>query len=67
MSNINEGNVFNVETSEISSNRSDELTDVKKTMMDKFWASMARQGISSKQAKEIIAVTFPKDQNIPKD
>tara|TARA_R110000868_G_scaffold8508_2_gene44005 strand:- start:607 stop:810 length:204 start_codon:yes stop_codon:yes gene_type:complete len=67
MSNINEGNVFNVETSEISSNRSDELTDVKKTMMDKFWASMARQGISSKQAKEIIAATFPKDQNIPKD
>jgi hypothetical protein len=64
MKDINEGNLYNVETSKPSENRSSELDDVNKVMMDRFWASMARQGITSEKAKEIIKTTFaPKSQD----
>lgn len=58
MDKLNEGNVYNVETSEIKPNRSDELEDVNKIIMDQFWESMIRQGISSEVAKQIAKQTF---------
>ena len=58
MKDINEGNVYNVETSKPVVNRSSELDDVNKVMMDQFWDSMSRQGVTSENAKEIIRTTF---------
>lgn len=58
MKNVNEGNLYNVETSEIKKDRSSELNDVKNIMMSQFWESMARQGIDNEKAKQIIKTTF---------
>lgn len=58
MKDINEGNVYNVETSKSSVNRSSELKDVTKVMMDQFWQAMARQNVTPEKAKEIIKTTF---------
>ena len=58
MKDINEGNVYNVETSKPVVNRSSELDDVNKVMMNQFWDSMSRQGVTSEKAKEIIRTTF---------
>lgn len=58
MKDINEGNLYNVETSTPSSNRSQELDKVTKVMMDQFWASMKRQGINPELAKIIAKHTF---------
>jgi hypothetical protein len=60
MKDINEGNVYNVETSKPNANRSSELKDVTKVMMDQFWQAMARQNVTPKKAKEIIKTTFGK-------
>jgi hypothetical protein len=58
MDKLNEGNVYNVETSEIKKDRSEELNDVTKIMMDQFWESMKRQGISPEVAKQVAMQTF---------
>ncbi len=58
MNKLNEGNVYNVETSEIKKDRSEELNDVTKIMMDQFWESMKRQGISPEIAKQVAMQTF---------
>ena len=66
MKNINEGNVYNVETSKPVVNRSSELDDVNKVMMDQFWEAMSRQGISTEKAKEIAKTTFGDQSQTPK-
>ena len=66
MKDINEGNLYNVETSKISPNRSSELTDVNKIMMDQFWEAMSRQGISPEKAKKITRTTFGDQSQTPK-
>lgn len=58
MKQVNEGNVYNVETSKMSPDRSKELDDTTKIMMDQFWKSMARQSISPEVAKQIAKHTF---------
>jgi hypothetical protein len=58
MNKLKEGNLYNVETSEIKQDRSEELNDVNKIMMDQFWDSMVRQGISPEVAKQIAKQTF---------
>lgn len=63
MKDINEGNLYNVETSTPSSNRSQELDKVTKVMMDQFWASMKRQGINPELAKIIAKQTFGSNIN----
>jgi len=66
MKDIKEGNLYNVETSKMSPNRSSELTDVNKIMMDQFWEAMSRQGISPEKAKEIARTTFGDQSHTPK-
>jgi hypothetical protein len=66
MKDIKEGNLYNVETSKVSPNRSSELTDVNKIMMDQFWEAMSRQGISPEKAKEISRTTFGDQSQTPK-
>jgi len=66
MKNLNEGNVYNVETSKSIPDRSKELTDVNKIMMDQFWEAMSRQGISPEKAKEIARTTFGDQSQTPK-
>ena len=66
MKNIKEGNLYNVETSKMSSNRSFELNDVNKIMMDQFWEAMSRQGITTEKAKEIARTTFDDQSQTPK-
>lgn len=63
MKNLNEGNVYNVETSKSSPDRSKELTDVNKIMMDQFWSAMSRQNINPAVAKQIAKHTFNADSN----
>jgi hypothetical protein len=58
MKNIKEGNIYNVETSKSSPDRSKELTDVNKIMMDQFWSAMSRQNINPAVAKQIAKQTF---------
>ena len=58
MKNLKEGNLYNVETSTPSANRSQELDKVTKVMMDQFWDSMKRQGITPEVAKVIAKHTF---------
>ena len=58
MKKINEGNLYNVETSEPKKDRSSELDSVTKIMMDQFWESMKRQGISPEVAKQVAMQTF---------
>jgi hypothetical protein len=50
----------------MSPNRSSELTDVNKIMMDQFWEAMSRQGISPEKAKEIARTTFDDQSHTPK-
>jgi hypothetical protein len=58
MKDIKEGNVYNVETSKPAINRSSELKDVNRVMMDQFWQAMARQNVTPEKAKEIVKTTF---------
>jgi hypothetical protein len=63
MKKINEGNLYNVETSEPKKDRSSELDSVTKVMMDQFWEAMGRQGVTPKKAKMIAKQTFASDIN----
>lgn len=63
MENLNEGNVYNVETADMRPNRSEELTDVSNIMMKQFWDSMSRQNISKDVAKQIAKHTFAYDSD----
>jgi hypothetical protein len=58
MKDIKEGNLYNVETSKPAINRSSELKDVNRVMMDQFWQAMARQNVTPEKAKEIVKTTF---------
>jgi hypothetical protein len=58
MNKLNEGNVYNVETAKPAVDRSKELDDTTKIMMDQFWKSMARQSINPEIAKQIAKQTF---------
>ena len=64
MKKLKEGNVYNVETSEMKSDRSKELKDVSNIMMQQFWDSMARQNITPELAKQIAKHTFANSSNI---
>lgn len=63
MKSLNEGNVYNVETAKVSTDRSKELTDVNKIMMGQFWDAMSRQNISQEVAKQIAKQTFNYDSD----
>jgi hypothetical protein len=63
MKKINEGNLYNVETSEPKKDRSSELDSVTKIMMDQFWEAMGRQGVTPEKAKMIAKQTFASDIN----
>lgn len=58
MDKLNEGNLYNVETSEPKEDRSSELVDIENIMMDEFWKSMIRQKINPEIAKQIAKQTF---------
>lgn len=58
MKEITEGNLYNVETYGPTKDRSKELDSVTKVMMDQFWESMSRQGITPEVAKVIAKHTF---------
>jgi len=58
MKNLNEGNIYNVETSNSTQDRTKELTDVNKIMIDQFWSAMSRQNINPAVAKQIAKQTF---------
>ena len=58
MKNLKEGNLYNVETGKPKKDRSSELDKVTKVMMDQFWDSMKRQGITPEVAKVIGKHTF---------
>jgi hypothetical protein len=63
MKKINEGNVYNVETSKPKKDRSSELDDVSNILMGQFWEAMGRQGISKDKAKVIAKQTFGSNIN----
>lgn len=58
MDKINEGNLYNIETGEMKADRSSELDDTTKAMMDEFWTAMSRQNINPEIAKQIAKQTF---------
>ena len=58
MDKLNEGNLYNIETSQIKADRSSELDDVTKAIMDEFWKAMTRQNIDPKVAEQIAKQTF---------
>lgn len=58
MDKINEGNLYNIETGEMKVDRSSELDDTTKAMMDEFWKAMSRQNINPEIAKQIAKQTF---------
>lgn len=58
MNKLNEGNLYNIETSEQKEDRSSEVDDVTKAIMDEFWKAMSRQNISPEIAKQIANQTF---------
>jgi len=64
MKKLKEGNVYNVETSKMKPNRSEELKDVSNIMMQQFWDSMSRQNINPELAKQIAKHTFADSDNI---
>ena len=64
MKRLNKGNVYNVETAEISTDRSKEISDVSNIMIDQFWESMKRQNITPELAKQIAKHTFREESDI---
>jgi hypothetical protein len=58
MDKLNEGNLYNIETGEPKIDRSSELEDTNKAIMDEFWKAMSRQNMSPEVAKQIAKQTF---------
>lgn len=63
MKKLNEGNLYNIQTADGKKDRSDELADTKKVMMNQFWQSMSRQNITPELAKQIAKHTFGDSEN----
>jgi hypothetical protein len=55
---VNEGNLYNTETAEVTPNRSNELGDIQSLLKKNFWDYMKRQNIDPKLAEQIAQRTF---------